>query len=118
MRAIVAGAGNASDLGRRPSVSRQAAAKTIAVLADRGYVSSEPDPADARRKRLQVTPLGFDVLREGEAIFEDLRAGWERTLGAAELARLEASLTTLVGDGVVRVDAPGWGRETSASRSR
>jgi DNA-binding MarR family transcriptional regulator len=108
MRAVIAGADSASDLGRRLSVSKQAAAKTIAVLVDRGYVSSEPDPADARRKRLQVTPLGFDVLREGEAIFEDLRARWEQKLGAAELARLEASLTTLVGDAAVRPDAPGW----------
>ena len=71
-------------------------------------MSSEPDPADARRKRLQVTPLGLEVLREGEAIFEDLRARWERKLGAAELARLEADLATLVGDDAVRVDAPGW----------
>jgi len=108
MRAIIAGADSASDLGRRTSVSKQAAAKTIAVLVDRGYVSSEPDPADARRNRLRVTPRGLDVLREGEAIFEDLRAGWEQRLGAAELARLEASLALVVGDGGVRVDAPGW----------
>lgn len=114
MRAIIAGADSASDLGRRLSVSKQAAAKTIAILVDRGYVSSEPDPADARRKRLQVTPLGFDVLREGEAVFEELRAGWERMLGADELARLEASLTRVVGGGAVRVDAPGWVAEGPA----
>lgn len=108
LRAIIAGADSASDLGRRTAVSKQAAAKTIAVLVQRGYVSSEPDPADARRKRLEVTPLGLDVLREGEAVFEELRARWERRLGVAELARLEADLATLVGDDVVRVDAPGW----------
>jgi len=108
MRAILAGADSASDLGRRTSVSKQAAAKTIAVLVERGYVTSEPDSSDARRKRLQVTARGADVLREGEAIFEDLRAGWEAKLGAAELARLEASLATVVGDGGVDLDAPGW----------
>jgi DNA-binding MarR family transcriptional regulator len=108
MRAIIAGADSTSAVGRRLSVSKQAAAKTIAILVERGYVSSEPHPSDARRNRLQVTARGFDVLREGEAIFEDLRARWEEKLGAADLAHLEASLATLVGDATVNADAPGW----------
>ena len=103
MRAILAGSGTTSDVGRRLSVSKQAAAKTVAVLVERGYVSSEPDPSDARRNRLEVTARGLDVLRAGEAVFEDLRAAWAARIGAAELARLEAHLTTLVGD------APGAG---------
>lgn len=108
MRAVAAGADSASEVGRRTSVSKQAAAKTIAVLVDRGYVSSEGDPADARRKRLRVTELGLDVLRQGEAIFDELREAWERRIGATELDLLEERLTTLVGDGAVRPDAPGW----------
>ena len=108
MRAIAAGSDNASELGRRLSVSKQAAAKTIAVLQERGYVARDPDPRDARRKRLQVTPLGFDVLRTGEAIFDELRDQWERQIGPAELASLEANLAGLVGDPPVRFDTPGW----------
>jgi DNA-binding MarR family transcriptional regulator len=108
MRAIAAGAGNASDLGRRLSVSKQAAAKTIAVLQKRGYVESDADPLDARRKRLQVTALGFEVLRQGEAIFDELRDQWERQIGSAQLESLEAHLTTLVGASPVRFDSPGW----------
>ena len=57
MRAIASGADNASELGRRLSVSKQAAAKTIAVLQERGYVTRDTDPRDGRRKRLQVTAL-------------------------------------------------------------
>jgi DNA-binding MarR family transcriptional regulator len=108
MRAVIAGAQTASDVGRRTGVSKQAAAKTLTVLREHGYVSSEPDPQDGRRKRLQVTPLGLEVLAHGEAAFERLRADWEHRLGAAELARVEASLATVVGDRAVRVDAPGW----------
>jgi DNA-binding MarR family transcriptional regulator len=108
MRAIAAGADSASDLGRRMSISKQAAAKTIAVLLERGYIVREPDPADLRRKRIHVTPLGFEVMRTGEAIFDDLRAGWARHLGARELATLEAQLRDFVGDAPVRTDAPGW----------
>ena len=62
---------NAPELGRRLSISKQAAAKTIAVLQERGYVERAPDRSDGRRKRLQVTKRDFAVLREGEAIFDD-----------------------------------------------
>jgi DNA-binding MarR family transcriptional regulator len=108
LRAIVAGADSASDLGRRTAVSKQAAAKTIAVLTERGYVVSAADPSDARRKRLQVTDVGFDVMAQGEAILDDIRHGWEKELGRAEVANLEAQLTRLVGDAAVRLEAPGW----------
>lgn len=108
LRAIAAGADSASDLGRRTAVSKQAAAKTIAVLAERGYVVSRPDPHDARRKRVEVTDLGFDVMSQGEAILEKVREGWQEQIGSAELATLEAHLAELVGDAAVRIDAPGW----------
>ena len=108
LRAIVAGADSASDLGRRTSVSKQAAAKTIAALVERGYVASSPDPEDARRKRLEVTRLGLDVMAQGEAILEAVRARWEKQIGAAALADLEAHLGALVGDSAIRIDAPGW----------
>jgi DNA-binding MarR family transcriptional regulator len=108
MRAIAAGADSASELGRRLSISKQSAAKTIAVLQERGYVARDTDPLDARRKRLQVTPLGFDVLRHGEAIFDELRDQWARQIGAAELETFETQLAALVGTTPARFDTPGW----------
>ncbi|MEU4564136.1 MarR family winged helix-turn-helix transcriptional regulator [Actinoplanes sp. NPDC023936] len=108
MRAIAAGADSASALGRHLSVTKQSAARTIAVLQERGYVASETDPRDARRKRLQVTPLGFEVMRQGEAIFDELRERWRQQIGAAELETVEKHLTALVGVRPVRFDTPGW----------
>jgi hypothetical protein len=58
------------------SITKQSAARTITVLQERGYVARDPDLRDARRKRLQVTELGFEVLRQGEMIFEELRDQW------------------------------------------
>jgi DNA-binding MarR family transcriptional regulator len=108
MRAIAAGADNASELGRRLGVSKQAAAKTVAVLEERGYVARSADPLDARRKRLQVTGLGFEVMRVGEAVFDELRDEWKRKIGAKQLERLESDLGVLVGVAPVRVESPGW----------
>jgi DNA-binding MarR family transcriptional regulator len=108
MRAIVSGADSASELGRRLSVSKQAAAKTLAVLVERGYVATEVDPDDARRKRIGVTPLGFEVMREGEAVFDRLHDDLAQVLGADALALLEEQLRVVVGDSPIRLDAPGW----------
>lgn len=108
LRAIDAGAGTASELGRRMAVSKQAAGKTLQTLLDRGWVARVTDGGDARSKRFAVTPRGFALLRQGEAILDELRGEWEQQLGAEDVALLEARLRTLVGDTPVRVDAPGW----------
>jgi DNA-binding MarR family transcriptional regulator len=108
LRAILTGADSASELGRAMSVTKQAAAKTIAALEARGYVAREPDPDDRRRVRLRVTEHGHALMREGEAVFAELRARWERQVGAEAVAALESTLRQLVGDDAVRLDRPGW----------
>lgn len=108
MTAIADGADNASELGRRLSVSKQAAAKTIAVLLDHGYVSRDTDPKDPRRKRIEVTPAGAQVMREADAIFDEIRDRWEAQLGGGELATLEAQLARFVGTPHQDRDNPEW----------
>lgn len=108
LRAVAAGADSTSELGRRTSVTKQAAAKTVAVLEERGYLAREADPADARRARLRVTDRGLAMLREGDAVFEELRARWAQRVGTQRLDEVEATLTELVGAEPVRLDAPGW----------
>src|ERR1700722_2209121 len=108
LRAILSGADNASELGRRMSVTKQAAAKTIAALEERNYVAREPDPADKRRMRLYVTDHGLAMLREGEEIFDKLRGRWEEQVGAGPLAQVETTLRQLVGNSGGRLDTPAW----------
>ena len=108
MRAIQSGADTAAELGRRLALTKQGATRIIEALLERGYIAREPDPRDARRKRLQVTPLGAEVMREGAALFDGLRRQWEHKLGKPELARLEEQLARIVGDAPIRLEAPGW----------
>ncbi|MCS7476697.1 MarR family winged helix-turn-helix transcriptional regulator [Umezawaea endophytica] len=109
LQAILSGADNASELGRRMSVTKQAAAKTITALEERGYVAREPDPADKRRLRLFVTPHGLAMLREGTAIFDDLRREWEERVGAVPLSQVESTLRQLVdGSADYRHHGSGW----------
>lgn len=108
LHSILSGADSVSELARRMSVTRQAAAKTIAVLEERDYVARQPDPADRRRTRLRVTERGLALLGQGEAIFDELREQWEEQVGTEALSVLEEALRSLVGDHAIRLDSPGW----------
>ncbi|QIB35284.1 winged helix DNA-binding protein [Ancylobacter pratisalsi] len=76
-----------TDLGRRLSVSKQAAAKVIGLLGKHGYVARLDDATDSRRKLLTITDLGYEVMSEGEAIFDELRTAWAMKIGGLELDR-------------------------------
>jgi DNA-binding MarR family transcriptional regulator len=110
LRAIDNGAETASELGRRMSVSRQAAAKTIATLEEMGYVDRDADPSDGRRKRLRVTPRGHEMVSIGASLFDDVRERWAAQIGPRELEALEAQLgelvprQTLIAEDLVSVD--------------
>jgi DNA-binding MarR family transcriptional regulator len=108
LHSILSGAADASQLGRAMSVTKQAAARTISILEERGYVAREPDAADRRRMRLLVTERGLAMLREGEAIFDEIRDRWAEQVGVESVAALESALRLLVGDNIVRLDSPGW----------
>jgi len=108
LRAILSGADSASALGRKMSVTKQAAAKTISILEERRYVTREPDSTDRRRARIRVTDRGLAMLQAGEAIFDELREEWEQHVGSASLCSLEETLRELVGEQAIRLDSPGW----------
>ncbi|SDE08414.1 MarR family winged helix-turn-helix transcriptional regulator [Nocardioides lianchengensis] len=95
LAAIADGAQDASALGRRLGVSKQAAAKTIATLEQLGYVHRESDPKDARRKVLAVTSRGRDMTAIGAARFDELRRRWSDAVGPERVAQVEAALAVL-----------------------
>jgi DNA-binding MarR family transcriptional regulator len=78
MQAIDHGASSAASLARETGVSRQAAAKTITMLESLGYVTRDPDPADARKKHLHVTAEGRAAVRVGAAAFDRIFERWQQ----------------------------------------
>ncbi|MFJ9893187.1 MarR family winged helix-turn-helix transcriptional regulator [Streptomyces sp. NPDC091280] len=96
LRGIDEGADTASALGRRLSVSKQGAARTIAALERLGYVERQPDPGDGRLKRLRVTDRGHDMMTLGASLFDGVRERWAAQMGPEQLEALEAHLTRLV----------------------
>jgi len=109
LRAVAAGADSVSEVGRRTSVSRQAAAKTVSFLEEGGYVLRSPGPGDPRRARLTVTDRGHSLMREGETVFDELRTEWESQVGRDRISDLQDALLRLLGpDGAT---LSGWAGE-------
>ncbi|MDP9848709.1 MarR family winged helix-turn-helix transcriptional regulator [Streptosporangium lutulentum] len=108
LQAIGSRGTTAVELGRRLGVSKQAAGKTVDTLEHLGYVQRGSDPADARRKIIRLTERGVDSLVRSARIFDDLRAGWAKTLGRERLHALEADLRAVTPADVFRLDVPGW----------
>lgn len=98
----------AADLGRRLGVTKQAAGKTIDALERLGYVTRAPDPHDARRKLVHLTPHGTDSLTKSAHLFDQIRTRWSTTLGEPEVRALESALSRMAPGDVFRLDAPGW----------
>lgn len=96
LRAIAGGAGTVSEVGRRTSVSKQAAAKTVAFLEEAGYVRRALDVHDRRRSQLAVTDRGLALMSEGEAVFDELRTQWESLIGREQVANVQTALERLL----------------------
>jgi len=99
LRAVAEGAGSLSEVGRRTSTSKQAAAKTIAFLQEGGYVLRSPHPRDSRRAQLTITDRGRSLMNEGEAVFDELRTEWESLVGRDRVSDMQDALERLVGPG-------------------
>jgi len=90
---LVAGPLAIGDLARAMDVTQQRASKATAELQALGYVRREPDPADARVRRIALTERGWAAIeaarRARASILDELRArlGAERVAAAAELLR-------------------------------
>ncbi|TQF74825.1 winged helix DNA-binding protein [Rhodococcus spelaei] len=108
MQAVGLDGASASEVGRRLGISKQAAGKTLDRLESMGYVSRQPDPSDARAKRVVLTELGLDSLRRAGAIFDRLQADWARAIGADRLRALEDDLRTVTAGQAYRLDAQAW----------
>jgi DNA-binding MarR family transcriptional regulator len=90
---LVAGPLAIGDLARAMDVTQQRASKATAELELLGYVRREPDPADARVRRIALTERGWAAIeaarRARASVVGELRErlGADRVAAAEELLR-------------------------------
>lgn len=83
-------------LAERVGVTKQAVQPLVADLAHQGLVRVEPDPDDARARRVTLTALGVDAMLHGTGVLERIERDVAPSLGRAELKALKQSLRRLL----------------------
>lgn len=102
---ISSGDATVADVAAHLGVTKQAASQLVEQLVQRGYVTREPDPRDRRARLLALTARGWECTRAAELAAAETTAGWERQLGAQDMAALHAALQAVVVPGTLR---PAW----------
>lgn len=108
LQSVGPGGTTATEIGQRLGISKQAAGKTVDRLQQMGYLTRSPDPQDARRKVVTLTPHGWDCLARSARIFQDLHEKWAQQLGPARLQVMEEALREVTGPLALPVDTAGW----------
>lgn len=83
-------------LAAQVGVTKQAVQPLVADLADQGLVRVEPDPEDARARRVTLTALGVDAMLHGTGVLERIEREVAPALGKTELKALKQSLRRLL----------------------
>ena len=99
-----------TELAALMGVTKQAASKVVDSMEEGGYVRRLAGDGDARRRPVELTARGRDLLVEVEAIYADLEAGWAEMIGRDALERLRADLVVVLTgpDGELPPVRPTW----------
>lgn len=92
LRRVDEGGNHISDIASRMGISKQAAAQLVAKAEALGYVRTEWDEVDTRKKMVRCTPLGTRFLRSLDDVVADSVRDISSLIGAKRLRELEATL--------------------------
>lgn len=88
-----------TELAERAAMSKQAVGELIRYLADHGYLTVEPDPADRRAKRVRLTARGWEALDLGARVIAEFDAWLERAVGPEQVTELRRILVRIITTG-------------------
>jgi DNA-binding MarR family transcriptional regulator len=85
-----------TDLAERAAMSKQAVGELIRHLAEHGYLTIEPDPADRRAKKVRLTERGWEAVDQGARVINAFEAWLEETVGRQQVTELRRILTGII----------------------
>jgi DNA-binding MarR family transcriptional regulator len=92
------GPASQADLGRRTGIDRSDVVAALNELADRGFIKRSPDPDDARRNIITITPAGTRQLRRLEKVLAGIQEELLSPLSASDRTKFIRLLTRLLED--------------------
>jgi DNA-binding MarR family transcriptional regulator len=88
-----------TDLAVIAGMTKQAMGEFVADLADRGFVTVEPDPADRRVRLVSLTPSGREAAGWARDTVQSVEDLWSERLSARDIATLKRILGRMAGVG-------------------
>jgi DNA-binding MarR family transcriptional regulator len=93
-----AGGVTIAQIGRELGITRQGAAKVVATLGERGYVSVSDSPTNGREKTVTATPRAIDYLAAQGSAVRSIERRLRRELGPEGFDALHQLLAALSPD--------------------
>lgn len=84
-----------TDVAQRARMTKQAAGELVRHLTGRGYLTSEPDPADGRARLILLTEHGWAAITTGQQAIRRFDRWLDDLLGADQVSRLRDALTLI-----------------------
>jgi DNA-binding MarR family transcriptional regulator len=94
--AIKADGTRLTDLANWSGMSLSSMSELVDDLERLGYLERRPDPADGRAKLVCLTDTGWDAIRGGRRIIEEIEADWGQRLGHERFESLCQALQALI----------------------
>jgi DNA-binding MarR family transcriptional regulator len=101
----------AKDLATLMGTTKQAAAKLVDTMEAAGYVRRSVSTVDGRRREVDLSDRGRELLATVEMIYADLEATWASVIGERAVDRLRSDLTRVVAanhQGTLPAVRPTW----------
>jgi DNA-binding MarR family transcriptional regulator len=86
-----------TDLATIGDMTKQAMGEFVADLAELGFVTVEPDPADRRAKLVSLTPRGRKAAEAARDMLDQVDAIWAERLSPRDYATLKRLLSRVSG---------------------
>ena len=95
LRRVDEGGTHVSDIAARMGITKQAAAQLVAKVETLGYVETERDDVDTRKKMVRCTSLGRRFLRSLDDVVADSVRDVSSLIGVRRLRELEETLRVI-----------------------
>ena len=99
-----------TDLADWTNMGRSSMAELIDDLEEKGYVERRPDPSDGRAKLVCLTERGWEAMRAGRAVIEEIESEYAQGIGSERFEAMCGALEDLLDPSILagyRVPPPG-----------
>ena len=85
-----------TELADRAQLSLAATSELVNDLADLGYLTRRPDPADGRAKLIDLTKRGQALMADAGERVADIERRWSKLVGAKDFAQMCRTMQRLL----------------------